>query len=157
MDQQDKEVVQKIAEILNKLAILKNQVRTPEQLVAMATYLSKHFYIKEISKASEYFLQRSPYFPNIDNFFSVLKPVKSIDQLAIEKRAEFIEEMRAYNFDYAKLMAFGRKESLEFVRLVGWDKAQTIYEKDALEIFKGILNKPEFYLGVDIGNAKIEQ
>lgn len=155
MDQQDKKVIQKITEILNKLAILKNQVRTPEQLIAMATYLGKYFTVLEISKASEYFLQRSPYFPNIDSFFSVLKPTKSIEQQAIEKRFDLLTDLRNYP-DYTSFLAFARPESIEFVRVVTWDRAQTIYEKDALEIFKGILNKPEFYLGVDSGNAKIE-
>lgn len=159
MEEQNKESIKKIAETLNRLAILKNQIRTPEQIMAMARYLSRYFDVKEISEACEYFLQRDAYMPGIDRFFAVLRPIKSLEQRTLDLYSEFETSLRASNGNYHYFIQNSRPELVKFVVDHTWAACQAMYKKDAIEILKTYLNNKEFYLdtiGALNGYKKIE-
>lgn len=158
IDNQDSLRVKKtrVGTLLMRLAAVKNQERTGEQIVAMTEYLCKHFSFREIADASEYFLQRSPYFPTVDAYFEILRPIKTVEQRALELRSDFDNLVKSVSFSYKEFIAKATPELKQFVDKVGWEKAQKIYEKDALEIFKSIINNPEFHLG-QIGAPKHEK
>ena len=141
----------KIARMLQQLAIMKNQERSEKQIAAMSEYLNKHFSFEELSRASEYLLQRSPYFPDISEYFKILKPVKTQESMAIELRSELEQSIRDAGFSFKNFKEIAKPELLEFVKIVGWEKATKIYDKDAIEIFKSIVNTKNYYLG---GNSE---
>lgn len=142
----------KIAKLLLQLAIVKNVERTEKQIAATAEYLSKHFEYEEISNVCEYNLQRSPYFPNLCDFFNILRPMGTVDQRAIELYGEFQTAITASGGNYHFFIQNNRPELIQFVTDFGWQNSQSMFKKDALEIFKKIVDTPSFYLSTIKGH-----
>jgi len=152
MENKNKEIAGKIARLLQQLAIIKNADRSEAQLAAMAKYLSNHFTYEEIAKASEHILQRSPYFPGIDSFFSILKPLESVESRAISLKYELKQVISDSGFNFLTFKQMASPVLLDFVSIVGWKGSHDIYDKEAVELFKTIINKR----GAQSENAQIE-
>lgn len=139
----------KIAQLLTKLAILKNAERSEHQIAAMAGYLGDHFSFSHISHASEYLLQRSKFFPDISEYFNLLDPLKTLDQeayivlLAYRKLMNDIPNFAPFK---QHCTIFGFNTNLAILDVVGWNKSLEIKDRELMEVIKGILNRPEFYL-----------
>ena len=148
MEQQDQKVILEvgIAKLLLQLAIVKHQERSEKQIAAMAAYLAKHFSFQEVSQACEYFLQRSPFMPGIDSFFTVLRPICTLEQRAIELTGEFEEAIRTSGANYQVFMDKSSPELQNLVTKYGWHTSQGMYKKDLIEAFKSITNQPNFFL-----------
>lgn len=135
-----------IAKLLLQLAIVKHQERSEKQIAAMASYLGKHFSYEEISKASEYFLQRSPFMPGIHDFFSILRPIETLEQRAINLCSEFEMAMKAAGGNYQYFICNNRSEFVRFVVDHGFNECQKMFKKDMIEAMKSIINSPDFFL-----------
>lgn len=139
----------KIAKLLTQLALIKNAERSENQLAAMAGYLGNHFSFGQISLASEYLLQSSKYFPDISEYFQILKPIKSLEQNAMDyvlKMKELMREHPTYSQYTSICKIYGEHVLLEIVKKIGWNDSLTIKDRDLLEIIKALINKPELYL-----------
>lgn len=148
MDRENQENVVKIniAKALCRLAVVKNQERSDTQIAAYSEYLSKHFSYEQIVEACEYFLQRKPFFPDISEFFNLLRPLRTLEQVAIQLPYEVRQAIEESGFNYGKFHLRARADMIEYVKRVGWSEVHKIYAKDAVEIARSILNNPKFYL-----------
>jgi len=142
-----------VAKLLCHLAIVKNVERTEKQIAAYAEYLVKYFSYDEISKASEYILQRSPYFPGINDYFTILRPIGTLDQRALELTGEFEMAIKTSAGNYHYFIQNNRSELVQFVTDYGFNECQKMYKKDMIEAFKSIINKPSFFLDTIKGTS----
>jgi hypothetical protein len=141
MENKNKETILKIAKLLQQLAIIKNADRSENQLAAMAKYLAGFFTFEQVSQASEEILQRSPYFPGIDSFFSILKPLESPEARAIILKYELKQTIADSGFNFIRFKEIAKPEIMQLVEIVGWKGSQEIYDKEAIELFKTIISK----------------
>ena len=135
-----------IAKILTKLCLIMNAERSELQLATMAGYLSKFFTCEEVSKASEYILQRNKFFPSVADYFSILKPSNTIEQSAIMAVEGLKSKVISHN-NWVELKPKLDEHEKSFVSIVGYANILSIHKLEAVKIFETILNKPEFYLG----------
>lgn len=142
-----------VAKMLSRLAILKHSERSEKEIAYLSEYLSEHFTFKEIAQVCEYKLQRSPYFPGIHDFFEVLRPTQDMDKAATMMFVEFRRLIQRTG-EYHLFKKQACPEFLAFVEKLGWVDACHAKENHGIEIFKSILNRPEFFLSTM--GAKLE-
>lgn len=90
------------AQALTKLAILKSKVVEEAAIALMAKYLLTKLTYADILRCCTYFAERKPGFPEASEYFNMICPAKTIDEVAETEIAGILESVRVGVYDKSK-------------------------------------------------------
>ena len=98
-------------QLLTKLAILKSVKKEEEEIAFLAKFLLSEISIEDIKTACGFFARRKDKFPDAADFYNLVVPMTTVDELAEKEVAGIIDMIRS-GFDKEKLTE-NQKDLLE--------------------------------------------
>ena len=88
-----------VANGLTKLAILKDKKMEEQAIAIMAKFLLSELTAADILRCCAYFAKRKPTFPDTSEFFNLICPAKTVEEVAETEIAGIIESVRTGVYD----------------------------------------------------------
>lgn len=123
-----------VCEALTRLAILKNTSIEEKVIAVMSKTLLRDLSKEEILGSCEYLLKRVPRFPDIADFYNLIKPAQTPEDIAEREVSGLIEIIKGGYDNYKKSGTKMTDIQREILSTRGWDNLAAASVKDLEKI-----------------------
>ena len=129
MDQKEKDFLE-VCKMLTQLAVVKNTKVEEKFIALMSKFLLSELTYADINQACGYLSKRVERFPDVAQFFNLIAPMQSIEELAEKEISQLIEYVKGGRDNFKASGAQLSEHQKDLFSVWPWSELATMNEKD---------------------------
>lgn len=129
MDQKEKDFLE-VCKMLTQLAVLKNSKVEEKVIAIMARFLLAELSCADIQQACTYLAKRKDRFPDVADFFNLVAPMESMEELAEKEISQLIDYVKGGRDNFKESGAKLSELQKDLFSVWSWSSLATMNQGD---------------------------